>query len=96
VNTFAKLLYRPLGIAGGMLGGLLAGALFKRMWKLFDRGRQPPKAMDEREGLAKVVLAATVKGAVFGGIKAVVERAGATGFANATGVWPGSRSKSRA
>jgi hypothetical protein len=35
------------------------------------------------------LAAATVQGAVFGGVKAAVDRAGATGFAHLTGAWPG-------
>ena len=38
-----KLLYRPLGIAGGMLGGLLAGALLKQLWKLVRHEPDAPK-----------------------------------------------------
>lgn len=30
-----------------------------------------------------------MRGAVFGAVKAVTDRAGANGFARATGVWPG-------
>jgi hypothetical protein len=30
-----------------------------------------------------------MQGAVFGGVKALIDRAGATGFARLTGVWPG-------
>ena len=36
-----------------------------------------------------MVAAATVQGAIFAGVKAVVDRAGAEGFAQLTGVWPG-------
>jgi hypothetical protein len=35
------------------------------------------------------VLAAAAEGAVFGGVKALIDRAGATGFAWLTGAWPG-------
>jgi hypothetical protein len=35
------------------------------------------------------VVAAAAQGAVFGGVKALVDRAGATGFAWLTGAWPG-------
>jgi hypothetical protein len=90
-----KLLYRPIGIAGGVLGGLLAGALFKRMWKIARHEREAPKATDAQRGWTEVVLAAAVQGAVFGGVKAAIDRAGATGFAHATGVWPGKTTDER-
>ena len=88
-STLSKVLYRPLGVIGGVLGGLLAGALFKRTWKLVRRDDDPPKATDAGRGWREVLLAAAVEGAVFGGVKAAIDRAGATGFARVTGVWPG-------
>ena len=35
------------------------------------------------------MAAAAIEGAVFGLVKAAVDRGGATGFARLTGVWPG-------
>jgi hypothetical protein len=87
-----RVLYRPVGIAGGVLGGLLAGALFKRLWRLARHEPEAPKATDAQRGWTEVVLAAAVQGAVFGGVKAAIDRAGATAFARATGVWPGKTS----
>ena len=86
-----KLAYWPIGIAMGMLGARLAGAVFDRTWKLAAPGGDPPKAKDQGRGWFEIVAAATVKGAVFGGVKALVDRVGAAGFANATGVWPGAK-----
>ena len=89
MSTLMKIAYRPIGMLGGLVAGVVAGALFKRVWKLAAREGEPPKATDERRGWKEVVLAAAVEGAVFAGVKAAVDRAGATGFARATGVWPG-------
>ncbi len=86
-----KLLYWPIGIAGGVVGARLAGAVFERTWKLAGREGDPPKAKVQGRGLVEVVAAATVKGAVFGGVKALVDHASATGFARVTGVWPGAK-----
>jgi hypothetical protein len=84
-----RLVYRPFGIIAGILGGILAGAAFKQLWKLTARENNAPKATDEDRGWAEVVLASAVKGAVFGGVRAAVDRAGAAAFSRATGVWPG-------
>ena len=83
----AKLLYKPLGTVTGVLGGVLAGWAFARVWKLVGRDGAPT-ATDPDRGWRTVLTAAAVQGAVFGMVKAAVDRAGAAGFARATGTWP--------
>jgi hypothetical protein len=87
----AKLLYKPFGLVFSVLGGLVAGAVFKRVWRAVAREEDAPNATDEDKGWGEVVTAAAVQGAVFGGVKAAIDRAGATGFAHLTGAWPGDR-----
>jgi Protein of unknown function (DUF4235) len=85
----ARILYKPLGLIFGVLGGMLAGSIFKRVWGAVAHEEKAPEATDARKGWGEVVAAAAVEGAVFGGVKAVIDRAGATGFAHLTGAWPG-------
>jgi Protein of unknown function (DUF4235) len=85
----ARLLYKPFGLVLSVFGGLVAGAIFKRLWAKVGHEDDPPEATDATKGWGEVVAAAAVQGAVFGGIKAVLDRAGATGFARLTGSWPG-------
>jgi hypothetical protein len=85
----ARLIYKPFGLVVGVLGGLAARAVFKRVWSVAGHEDEAPKATDEDKGWREVVLAAAAQGAVFGGVKALVDRAGATGFAWLTGAWPG-------
>jgi Protein of unknown function (DUF4235) len=85
----ARLLYKPLGLVFGILGGLLAGAIFKRVWSRVAHEEDPPEATDATKSWPEVVAAATLQGAVFGGVKAAIDRAGARGFASLTGAWPG-------
>jgi len=89
----AKLLYKPFGLLFSVLGGIVAGAVFKRIWGAAADEEEAPKATDETKGWGEVVIAAAAEGAIFGGVKALIDRAGATGFARLTGAWPG-RSKS--
>jgi hypothetical protein len=84
-----KLLYKPIGLLVSVLGGLLAGALFKRLWSAVADQSDAPNAKDRDRGWREVIAAAAMQGAVFGGVKALIDRAGATGFAQLTGVWPG-------
>ena len=85
-----KLLYKPVGILVSILGGMLAGAAFKRVWSFAgsDDG-ELPKAKDRSRGFTEVVIGAALHGAIFGGVKALADRAGAAGYERATGVWPG-------
>jgi hypothetical protein len=85
----AKILYKPLGLLVSVIGGLIAGAIFKRVWTAVAREEGPPEATDATKGWPEVVAAATLQGAVFGGVKAAIDRAGAKGFASVTGAWPG-------
>jgi len=48
-----------------------------------------PSATQRSCGWREVLLAAAVQGAIFGLVKATVDRAGATAYYQATGVWPG-------
>jgi Protein of unknown function (DUF4235) len=84
-----KLFYKPWGMLAGMIGGALAGALFKRVWKLVSGEEKAPDATDRASGWIEVVLAAGLEGAVFGVVKALVDRGGAASFERATGTWPG-------
>jgi hypothetical protein len=86
-----KLLYWPIGLVGGMVGARLAGRLFERTWKLTGREGDPPTAKVQGQGWFELVASSAVKGAVFGGVKALVDHASATGFARVTGVWPGAK-----
>jgi hypothetical protein len=87
-----RLVYKPIGLLVSVLGGLLAGALFKRLWRAVANERDAPNAKDRERSWREVIAAAAMQGAVFGGVKALIDRAGATGFAQLTGVWPGKTS----
>ena len=83
-----KFLYKPLGLVTSVLGGVLAGAAFKRVWRSVSHEQDAPKATDKARSWGEVLPAAALQGAVFGLVKASVDRAGAAGFAKATGTWP--------
>ncbi len=89
-SVVTKLLYKPIGIICGLLAGRVATALFSALWSRVD-DQEPPKASHEQAPLGKVVAATALEAAVFQTVRAAVDRAGARGFANLTGVWPGDR-----
>lgn len=83
-----KLVYKPLGLLFSVLGGLVAGAAFKRVWGMVSQD-EAPKPMQRDRRWTEVLIAAALEGAIFGFVKATLERAGAKGFERATGAWPG-------
>lgn len=91
-STPAKILYRPIGMLGGLVSGAIAGVIFKQVWKLAtpqSRSDDAPKALESNFSLGQVLLAAALQGAIFAFVKALVDRGGARGFQRVFGEWPG-------
>jgi hypothetical protein len=85
----AKLVYRPIGLLGGILAGSLSGIAFKQVWKVIAKEEDAPGALQSEYRMREVVLAAAIQGAIFAATKAAIDRAGARGFSKLTGSWPG-------
>lgn len=85
----SKIAYKPVGMAMGALSGVLAGSVFKQVWKRLGHEEDAPDATDESRGWREVLSAAVVQGAIFAGVKAAVDRGGATAIRRVTGSWPG-------
>lgn len=84
-----KLLYKPLGLLVSVLGGLLASRLFAQLWRLLPgTDESAPESKDPDHGWKEIAVAAALQGAIFGAVKAIVDRAGARGFERVTGTWP--------
>lgn len=85
----AKLVYRPFGLFFSVLGAVLAATLFKQIWKRVSGKEDPPKAKESEYGWREILPAAMLQGALFGLVKAAVDRSGARAFEKVTGSWPG-------
>jgi hypothetical protein len=85
----AKLAYRPIGLLAGVLAGAVSGAVFKQIWKAVAHEDDAPGALQSEYSMTEVVLAAAIQGAIFAATKAAIDRAGARGFSQLTGKWPG-------
>jgi predicted metal-dependent enzyme (double-stranded beta helix superfamily) len=83
-----KLMYKPIGLAGGALAGVLAGLAFKQVWRLMSGDDDAPNATDEDRGWTEILVAAALQGAIFAVVKAAVDRGGAKGVRRVTGKWP--------
>jgi predicted metal-dependent enzyme (double-stranded beta helix superfamily) len=84
-----RLSYKVMSLVFSALGGLLAGAVFKKIWKVTAREDDAPDADDQNRSWREVLIAAALQGAIFGLVKATVQRAGAQGVRRTTGRWPG-------
>ncbi len=80
-----SILYRLLSLLVSVLGGILAGAVFKKVWAAVSGEEEAPEATSPEYSTREVLVAAVVQGAIFAGVKAAVDRAGAKGFKKITG-----------
>ncbi|ASF13301.1 DUF4235 domain-containing protein [Nocardia brasiliensis] len=71
-----------------IVGGLAANAAFIRVWRAVSGEDQAPTATARNRTWREVLLAAALQGAIFGLVKAAIDRAGATGYQSLTGTWP--------
>lgn len=78
-GTVAKIAYKPVGLAFSVLGGVLASFVFGQLWKRISDEDDVPEATSEEYGTREVLVAAALQGAVFGLVKAAVDRAGMKG-----------------
>lgn len=83
-----KLIYKPVGMVLGALAGAVATVAFRKVWTLATGDKEAPDPTDRNRGWGAVLAAATVQGAIFGAVKAAVDRGGATGYRKVTGEWP--------
>lgn len=80
--------YKPISMLASVLGGLLATRLFSQVWRVAAGEDHAPSARDPEYSWKQIAMGALVRGAIFGAVKAVIERVGAWTFARATGRWP--------
>lgn len=84
-----RLAYRPVGMLLGIAAGAIAAVAFEQLWRAVPGGGDPPRAMDRDRGLAEILVAAALQGAVYAVVRAAVDRGGALAVRRLTGGWPG-------
>jgi Protein of unknown function (DUF4235) len=83
-----KLMFIPFRLIGGFLAGTIATRLFRRLWALIDSEQAP--APEQRDAsLAKLTAGLVLQGAVFQGVRGLVDHGSRVAFKRLTGRWPG-------
>jgi Protein of unknown function (DUF4235) len=85
-----RFLFIPISALGGVLAGALGRWLFSVVWGAFD-DQEPPESEHLQASWIKVLIASTLRGAVFAGVRTAVDRGSRLAFLNVTGSWPGER-----
>lgn len=83
-----KFAFMPISIVGGLVAGSVGKKLFDVLWGLIA-DEEAPEAKHREVGIAKLVLALLVQGAIFRLVRGLADHGMRHGFARATGAWPG-------
>jgi hypothetical protein len=87
-----RFIFAPIGIIAGLIAGSIAQKAFERLWAVVD-DEEPPEPSERDIRFAKLIPALLVEGAVFRLTKGLVDHGLRSGFARATGTWPGEKKK---
>jgi Protein of unknown function (DUF4235) len=83
-----KFLFAPLGIGAGLVAGFVAKKAFEKAWAVID-DEEPPEPNVRGVPTGKLIAALAIEGAIFRVTKGFVDHQARSGFAGATGRWPG-------
>ncbi|MGI8632542.1 MAG: DUF4235 domain-containing protein [Solirubrobacterales bacterium] len=83
-----NLLFRPFTLLAGVLAGQVAQALFDFVWARIDDEEAPDPA-HRYVSWKLLLIAAALRGIVYGVTREVVDRGSRQGFLAITGTWPG-------
>jgi Protein of unknown function (DUF4235) len=84
----SKVLFIPLGIAGGLVAGTISKKLFGLMWSRVSE-EEAPEPEHRDVSWPQLVAALALQGAILRVSRGVIERASRLGFYRLTGSWPG-------
>jgi Protein of unknown function (DUF4235) len=82
------IVFRPVGIAAGVLAGIIGKKIFELTWGLID-DEDAPEPKYREIALGKLVVALLLEGAIFRVLRGLAEHGARHGFARLTGEWPG-------
>lgn len=83
-----KLLFRPVGVVGGIVAGIFGRRLFQWVWTKAD-DEEPPDPKHRDIAMPRLVVALLLEGAVYGLVRGLFDHGSRRVFYGATGNWPG-------
>lgn len=83
-----KVLFIPIGVAGGLVAGLIGKKLFEQVWGLIDK-EEPPEPKHREISVPKMVAATALEGAIFRTVRGLADHGARRSFAKVSGSWPG-------
>ncbi|WP_436760251.1 DUF4235 domain-containing protein [Streptosporangium sp. V21-05] len=81
----SRVVSRGASAVTGMIGGAIAGVVFKQVWKFASGEDEAPQATSDDYGWGEILVAAAIQGAIFGVVKAAIDRSAARSIHRATG-----------
>ncbi|MET9069674.1 DUF4235 domain-containing protein [Streptosporangium sandarakinum] len=81
----SKIVSKGTGAVTGLIGGAVAGAIFKQVWKLVSGKDEAPDPTSDQYAWKEILVAAAIQGAIFGVVKAVIDRTATGKIHRATG-----------
>lgn len=83
-----RLLFIPVSLGASVVAGAVARWLFGQVWEAFA-DHEPPESEHLHTSWGQVMASAILRGAIFAGVRAAVDRGSRMAFMNVTGSWPG-------
>jgi hypothetical protein len=83
-----KLVFIPIGVAGGLIAGMVGKKLFEQIWGLID-DEEPPDPKHREVSVVKMVAALALEGAIFRAVRGLADHGARRSFARMSGSWPG-------
>jgi hypothetical protein len=88
-----RLLYKPFGIAAGILGARAGRKAFRALWSRVSETPKPSPGEPDA-GFGQVVVSAAIEGATLAAVGAAVNLLAARAFHHLIGIWPDKAPKS--
>jgi hypothetical protein len=88
-----RLLYKPFGIAAGLLGARAGRKAFRALWSRVSETPKPSPGEPDA-GFGRVVVSAAIEGATLAAVGAAVNLLAARAFHHLIGTWPDKAPKS--